>query len=97
MRAPAHLSETEAGIWREVHALVVRMTPQKADTLEAYAVERARWLEADGWVRENGTTLELRDDKGVVKSVVVAPQLKIAQQAQDRSIKLRALLGLRVA
>lgn len=97
MRAPAHLTAEETAIWHDTHELIVQMTPQKVDALEAYAIERARWLEAEAWIREHGTTIEIRSDKGVLKSLLPAPQLKIAQQAQDRAIKLRAQLGLRVS
>lgn len=94
MKPPAHLSKLEATVWRSAIKLVPRMTPQRVVQLEAYCIERARWLEAEDWIRANGTIITLRNDRGEVVRMVPAPQLKVAQAAQDRAIKLAKLLGL---
>ena len=93
--APAYLSPVERAIWEETVALVATLTPARFQALEAYAIERARCLEAEAWVRAHGTTIEIRSDKGEIKNVIPAPQLRIAREAQDRALRLAAALKLR--
>lgn len=93
--APLHLSDPERAIWEATVGLVATLTPSRVQMLEAYAVERARWLDAEAWVRANGTTIEIRTDKGELKNLIAAPQLKIAREAQDRALRLAVALKLR--
>jgi len=96
MTAPEYFSSEEAAIW----AAFVEAMPPGAPTLtattlqilEAYCGERARWLDAEKYLRENGSTIVLRSDKGEVKSTAQAPQLAIARVAQQRALKLFATL-----
>ena len=62
--------------------------------LEAYAIERARWQDAEKFVRENGPTITLRNDKGEVRAIQETPYLKIAQRARDATLALAGRLGL---
>jgi hypothetical protein len=62
--------------------------------LEAYAIEKARWQDAEAFIRQNGVTLVLRNDKGEVRAVQEVPELKIAQRSRDAALKLALQLGL---
>lgn len=95
MTAPGWLSKEQAAIWRATVKLVAGpFTAQRRAQLEAYAVERARWLDCEAHVREHGAVYMLRSDKGEVRQIVEAPEVKIANRAQDRMLKLGAQLGL---
>ncbi len=94
MNAPEHLSPEEADVWDKTVVLVPIMTKQREAVLEAYSIERARWMRADAWLREHGEVITLRSDKGEVKSLIPAPQLRVAQVSQDRVIKLGKELQL---
>jgi len=95
MNAPDHLSDAQAEIYEDaLDELRGTITTARLRKLEAYATERARWLEAEAYVQEHGDVLILRSDKGVVLKVIEAPQLKIGARAQDRALKLAAELGL---
>tara|TARA_S200000501_G_C20606346_1_gene648222 strand:+ start:304 stop:579 length:276 start_codon:yes stop_codon:yes gene_type:complete len=89
------LSKIEKTIFEEFRPrLRGAFTESKKQRLEAYSVERARWLKNEAKVKKEGETLILRDDKGAVLRIVENPSLKLAQQAQDRSLKLAKELGL---
>lgn len=94
VEAPDYLSTSERVVWLATRELMRRMTPTLLVALEAYAIEIARWRDADEWVRIHGTTITLRTDKGEVRQVIEAPQLRIARAAQIRALKLAPLLGL---
>jgi len=92
---PAWLGDDEARVWREARGrLPVDLTAQQEQQLEAYAVERSRWLASEAHLREHGLVYMLRTDKGELTKVVEAPELQIAARAQDRMLKLGAYLGL---
>lgn len=63
--------------------------------LAAYCQNYARWVEAEKLLAENGTEIIIRDDKGIVKNVLVSPQIGISTKALDRMVKCAAQLGLR--
>jgi phage terminase small subunit len=91
--APDWLSEAQRAVWAQVRPRFSAPTVQQLQTLEAYAVERARWLDAERHLQAHGEVLTLRTEKGDVKQVIEAPQVKIAARAQDRMLKLGAQLG----
>lgn len=94
-KPPAHLSETEARVYTDTATLLAHpLSPMQLTLLEAYAIEFARWQESEAFIRQHGTTFEARDDKGTVKAVLEAPQLKIAQRARDAALALGVRLGL---
>lgn len=68
--------------------------PGGADALEVYAVERARWREAEAHLANHGPVLVLRTDKGEVSKVVEAPELKVAGRASAACVRLAVSLGL---
>ena len=92
---PGWLSDDERRAWSEARGrLPVELTAQQEQQLEAYAVERARWLASEAHLREHGLVYLLRTDKGELTKVVEAPEVKIAARAQDRMLKLGGQLGL---
>ncbi|MBE7462868.1 MAG: P27 family phage terminase small subunit [Planctomycetes bacterium] len=95
MSAPEHLSDAQKAVWLEVEAVAGPCLSESARQLrEAYCMERARWLEAEAYLKENGDVLTLRSDKGVVTKVIEAPQLKIAQRSRDAALRLAGRIGL---
>lgn len=93
--APEGFTDAQRGAWTEAAALLPPgPTELVRQTLEAYSVERARWIEAESMIRDQGSTLVLRTDKGAVRQVIENPQIKIAQRSQDRALKLATQLGL---
>ncbi|GMV81505.1 MAG: hypothetical protein AMXMBFR7_26890 [Planctomycetota bacterium] len=95
MSAPEHLSDAQRAVWDEVEAVAGPCVSESAAQLrEAYCIERARWLEAEAYLRENGDVLTLRNDKGQVLKVLEAPQLKIAQRSRDAALRLAGRIGL---
>ena len=96
LASPDHLSDTQRIEWDRVVAVLDAATvnAHQFQVIEAYVVERVRWLDAERYLQEHGTVLTLRTDRGDPKQIVEAPQVKIAERAQDRMIKLSAQLGL---
>ena len=83
------LSKKEKAVFDEFKPKIKGLfTETKKQRLEAYAVERVRWLDNEAKVKKQGETLILRDEKGVVLRVVENPALKLANTAQDRALKL---------
>ena len=92
---PAHLSDTERDTYLETASkLSGPLSDMQRTLLEAYAVERARWQEAERLLREQGTTITLRNDKGEVRAIQENPQLKIAHRSRDATLTLGLRLGL---
>ena len=89
------LGADERMIWDETLDHLARPTPERLAALEAYCIERMRQLGAEAWLRENGDTITIRTDKGEVRGVILAPKLKVAQQSQDRILRLLKVMGLR--
>lgn len=93
--APPHLSTSQAAIFIETAAkMEPPLTAIQRMLLEAYAIEFDRWQEAEKFVRENGLTMTVRNDKGEAKAVLEVPHLKIAQRARDAALDLANQLGL---
>lgn len=90
---PDYFSDEQRQVWA---AFVGELGPgvdrYVLEIVEAYVVERARWLESEAFLREHGTVYVLRSDMGEVKSAVPAPHLAIAAKAQERALALAAEL-----
>ena len=93
MNPPSYFTEAQLAVWRKLVASVNGKPP--ATTLEAYCVELCRWRDAERWLSENGAEIYIRDDKGVLKSVIPAPHLKIARDSAAAVQRLSKALRLR--
>lgn len=93
---PEEFTAEQAAVWVEaVRRVPGGLNATKRELLEAYAIERARWREAEAELRENGVVLALRNDKGEVTKIIPAPQIAIADRAQKRALALAKALRLR--
>lgn len=94
MKAPEHLNKKAAAIWT-VHLPLLgdRPTVLQFEQLEAFAVEKARWLDALNYLEENGSTIIIRNDKGDPKAVQEAPEVRIGERARVAWIALADRLG----
>jgi phage terminase small subunit len=89
LTVPDWMSERQAKIYRETAAQIAGgVEGRTAIVLETYAVAKARWQEALEYLEENGQTVISRTDKGEIKSVAEAPQVKIAERAGAEVAKL---------
>lgn len=79
--APEDLTEAEASVWDTVAHEV--SGAGAGELLRAWCSSVVELRAAESWVRENGTQITIRDDKGNVKSVVHAPKY----------VQVRALRG----
>ena len=93
-KPPEYLNASAKEIWIETHAKLSRFNELQLEALAAYAVEKARYLEATKWLDDHGLTVMMRTDKGDVKLVVEAPQVKIAERALASYLKIGTTLGL---
>jgi P27 family predicted phage terminase small subunit len=50
------------------------LTALDGDALADYCIEHAHMVECENFVRENGDTMTLRDDKGNIKWIQTVPQ-----------------------
>ena len=93
---PEEFTAGQCEVWRDaVRRIPGTLNATKLELLEAYAVERARWREAEAELRANGVVLTLRNDKGEVTKIIPAPQIAIADRAQKRALALAKALRLR--
>ena len=89
---PVDLTEDEAGVWALVAGEVSGSVP--AELLRAWCATVVELRAAELWVRENGTVLTLRDDKGNVRSVVQAPKYVQVRALRADLVKLADALAL---
>lgn len=89
MTPPKWLNEIAVAEWRRV-----AKKGHDPSILAAYCQSYARWVLAEQALEQHGTEVVLRDDKGVVRSVVVSPQVGISNKSLDRMLKCAPLLGL---
>ena len=69
-------------------------TAERYQLVEAYCVERCRWLECERYLSENGEVLTLRTERGEPRSIIEAPQVRISERAQERMLTLGSRIGL---
>lgn len=95
-KPPAHLSEAQRATWIACWPRIIgRMTAARLDAFEAYCIERERWMTAEASVREHGTVLTLRNDKGEVQKIIANPALGIAQKSMGAMLRLAKALRLK--
>jgi len=69
-------------------------SPAMILALNGYVRELDRLMVAENWLAQNGSILYLRDDKGILKAALVAPQLRVARDAAKLAARLGRQLGL---
>jgi P27 family predicted phage terminase small subunit len=62
--------------------------------LASYCLNYARWRAAEMLIEEHGTEIVIRDDKGVLKTLMPNPQVGISTKYHDRMLKSALGLGL---
>lgn len=92
MMPPNRLTPNQKTRWIKIIDDVPKTTPEAL--LETYVIEWCRWQNAENWIRENGDTLTIRNNRGVVMKMITAPQLKIAREAAKIVIDLAQKLGI---
>lgn len=76
-------------IEQELTARVARdLTLQEVSTIRAYATVTAQLDAVDRYLSEHGPALEVRDDKGIVRSVVEAPEQKASERLRQQQLDL---------
>lgn len=90
--APEDLTEAEAAVWGLVAPHVV--APEAAELVRLWCSSVVELRAAEAWVRENGTTIAIRDDKGNLKSVAQAPKYVQVRALRSDLVKLADALRL---
>jgi P27 family predicted phage terminase small subunit len=70
------------------------LTELDGDALAAYCTEYSHYIEAETFVRENGSVLVLRDDKGNVKWTQPTPQAAMAMKHLEKMRQLIVEFGM---
>ena len=94
---PEYLLADAALEWKRIAPELWRLgllTLLDVTALAGYCTSVARWREAEAWLKENGTTVVLRDKDGRVKYVQKAPQVAIAKEALERVKSFGAQFGM---
>ena len=95
--APENLGEAQGKLWADLAPVCSKVrvwSPAMVLALDSYVRELDRLMVAEDWLTKNGSILYLRDDKGILKSALVAPQLKVARDAAKLVARLGRQLGL---
>lgn len=90
--APEDLTEAEAAVWALVAPHVA--APEAAELVRVWCSSVVELRAAEAWVRENGTTIAIRDDKGNLKSVSQAPKYVQVRALRSDLVKLADALRL---
>jgi P27 family predicted phage terminase small subunit len=93
---PAWLTEAARDEWRRLAPdLIALGLLTKADLVPfaVYCQCYARYVEAETFLNEHGTTAELRDDKGAVRAVIPLPQFGISVKMMDKIRQFAAEFG----
>lgn len=68
--------------------------PARAALVGSYCLNYARWRAAEEAIEADGTEVVLRDDKGVVRTVIPSVQIGVSVKYHDRMLKSLAALGV---
>lgn len=93
LTAPGDLTADELEVWGLV-ADEVDSSPVAVELLRAWCASVVELRAAEAWVREHGTVLTLRDDKGNVRSMAQAPKYVQVRALRADLLKLADALGL---
>ena len=94
---PDWLDAEASAEWARLVADGFAVTTQNCNVLAAYCQQFSRYVAAERILTEHGTEVQIRDDKGVLKSVVPSPQVGMSRGAFDRMLKAAAQLQLVVS
>ena len=95
--APDNLGESQAKLWADLAPICSKVrvwSPALILALNACVREMDRLVVAEDWLTKNGSIIYIRDDKGILKSALPAPQLKVARDAAKLVARLGRQLGL---
>ena len=95
--APENLGESQAKLWVQLAPICSKVrvwSPALILALNGYVRELDRCMVAEDWLTKNGAIIYIRDDKGILKSALPAPQLKVARDAAKLVARLGRQLGL---
>ncbi len=95
--APENLGEAQGKLWLEMVPICSKVrewSPAMVLALVGYCRELDRLMVAEDWLTKNGSIIYIRDDKGILKSALPAPQLRIGRDAAKLVARLGRQLGL---
>ena len=95
--APDNLGDSQAKLWADLAPICSKVrvwSPALVLALVGYCRELDRLMIAEDWLLKNGAVIYIRDDKGILKSALPAPQLKVARDAAKLVARLGRQLGL---
>ena len=95
--APENLGDSQGKLWAQMAPICSRVrewSPAMVLALVGYCRELDRLMTAEDWLTKNGAIIYIRDDKGILKSALAAPQLKVARDAAKLVARLGRQLGL---
>ena len=95
--APDNLGDAQAKLWADLAPICSKVrvwSPALVLALNGYVRELDRLVTAEHWLTKNGSIIYIRDDKGILKSALPAPQLRIARDAAKLVARLGRQLGL---
>ena len=94
---PDNLGDAQGKLWADLAPICSKVrawSPALVLALNAYVRELDRLIVAEEWLTKNGSIIYIRDDKGILKSALVAPHLKVARDAAKLVARLGRQLGL---
>ena len=95
--APDNLGDSQAKLWADLAPICSKVrvwSPAMVLALNGYVRELDRLMVAEDWLTKNGAIIYIRDDKGILKSALPAPQLRVARDAAKLVARLGRQLGL---
>ncbi len=95
--APDNLGEAQGKLWVQLAPICSKVrvwSPALILALNGYVRELDRLIVAEDWLTKNGSIIYIRDDKGILKAALVAPQLRVARDAAKLLGRLGRQLGL---
>ena len=97
MEPPKYLSKQAKKVWGEVAPELFKLgllTILDRQALARYCVQHSRWMAAEKWLDENTSVHEVKDDTGLIKFIVQAPQISLAKAYAKLSNALGIEFGL---
>ena len=94
---PDNLGDAQGKLWVQLAPICSKVrvwSPALILALNGFVRELDRLTVAEDWLTKNGSIIYIRDDKGILKSALAAPQLKVARDAAKLLGRLGRQLGL---